>query len=204
MSVSSHPLLGRRPLRTAPAVPVIADHPGLSLALGRLHEGCGSARRSFALWVAAQMQGPVLWVAPDWERDRLNAEGVLRWVDPARLIFVNALRAEDVLWTLEEALRAGAVPLVVGDLTGLPGLTQVRRMHLAAETGGIQGPHVPLGLILTPGQGGAQGVESRWHLAPDHARHPSQWHLTRLRARTAPPATWTISAQHRKLVPRAA
>lgn len=138
------------------------------------------------------MQGPILWIAPGWNRDRLHADGVVDWLDPARLIFVDAIRAEDVLWSLEEALRSGAVRLVVGDLPGLPGLTQVRRLHLAAETGGQSGAHLPLGLILTPDRGGAQGVETRWHLRPDHAAHPGQWHLSRLRARTAPQKEWTL------------
>ena len=171
---------------------VVPDKDELSLTCGRLHEGCGPARRTLALWLAAQMSGPVLWVAPGWNRDRLHADGMLAWVDPARFIFVDALRADDVLWTLEEALRSGAVPFVVGDLPGLPGLTQVRRLHLAAETGGQNGAHLPLGLILTPEMGGAQGVETRWHLQSDHAQHTGQWLLSRLRARTAPPKTWTL------------
>jgi len=170
----------------------LAEKNELSLTCGRLHEVCGPARRTFAVWLAAQMTGPVLWVTPNWNRDRLYADGVAAWVNPARFIFVDALRAEDVLWSLEEALRSGAVPLVVGDLPGLPGLTQVRRMHLAAETGGKTGPHLPLGLILTPDQGGAQGVETRWRLTAEHHKSPNQWELTRLRARTAPEARWTL------------
>lgn len=192
MSLTHHPLLGRRPTRAGPDIALVPEKSEFRLTCGRVHEACGTARRTFALWLAGQTAGPILWIAPTWNRDRLNPEGMLSWVDPGRFIFVNALRAEDVLWAMEEALRSGAVPLVVGDLPGLPGLTQVRRMHLAAETGGKDGPHVPLGLLLTPDQGGAQGVESRWHLAPDHAASQGGWCLQRLRARTAPQAQWRL------------
>ncbi len=179
-------------MRAGPDLALLPNKDELRLTCGRLHEACGPARRTFALWLIAQAAGPVLWVGPAWNRDRLHADGIADWADPGRFVFVDALRAEDVLWSMEEALRSGAAPLVIGDLPGLPGLTQVRRMHLAAQTGGKDGPHIPLGLILTPDQGGAQGVESRWHLAPDHAAHPGQWRLSRVRARTAPQATWTL------------
>ncbi len=56
-----------------------------------------------------------------------------------------------------------------------------------------------LGLILLPGQGGAQGVESRWHLAPAPSRallwsDEDSFTLTRLRARLLPPASWSLHA----------
>jgi protein ImuA len=78
----------------------------------------------------------------------------------------------------------------------------VRRLHLAAEAGAEMARHrgrlPPLGLLLTPGMGGAQGVESRWHLAA----RPSgttlidtreAWALSRLRARMEPPASWHLA-----------
>jgi protein ImuA len=198
MNVSQHPLLGRRPARQAPQVTFVPGRPDLAMICGRVHEGCGPARHTLALWLAAQMQGTVLWILPGWSPSRLHAEGMADWAEPGRFLFVTAQRAEDVLWSMEEALRSGAVPLVVADLPGPPGLTAVRRMHLAAETGTDMAGRAPLGLLLTPDEGGAQGVESRWHLRGDHgSAQLGQWKLSRLRARTAPQATWTIVRQGR-------
>ncbi|MEL7099974.1 MAG: hypothetical protein AAGM84_14205 [Pseudomonadota bacterium] len=189
---TAHALLSRAPARTAPTLPLVPDGP--TLARGRVHEACGGARRSLALWLAAQLQGPVMWIAPGWERAALNPCGLMPFLDPARLILVSPKRPEDLLWSMEEVLRAGTVPLAVADLPGLPSLTQVRRMHLAAQTGAAQAPAPPLGLLLTPGQtGGAPGVESRWRLEQAHAGGTSSWTLDRLRARTAPVKRWTLA-----------
>ncbi|MEL6618401.1 MAG: hypothetical protein AAFY39_09675 [Pseudomonadota bacterium] len=189
-------LLQRAAPDATPCLPLLpgADRHGAGhgLAQGRVHELCGPARHRMALWLAAQAQGPVLWIAPEWGADRLNPCGLMPFVDPARLILVQPKRAEDVLWSMEETLRCGAVALAVADLPGLPALTPVRRMHLAAEAGGRMGGPLPLGLLLTPGVGGAQGVESRWHLAPDHRGQPGAWRLTRLRARMAPEQAWRV------------
>lgn len=182
-------VLKRAPERPAPQL-TLTD--GISLRLGRLHEVCGSARRSFAMWLAAHTKGHVFWVCPPWMPDQLHPDGIARFVAPGRFTFISPHRAEDVLWTLEEVLRAGNVPLVVGDLSGYPALTPVRRMHLAAENGAARSGHPPLGIILTPDHGGASGVESRWHMVPAHTGQRNLWSLTRIRARTAPPKTWEI------------
>jgi len=203
MSVQAHPLLSRRPHRPAPAV-VLGEDATLSLA--RLHEACGTARRSFAMLVATRLLArqkadsnsgntashtPVWWITPAWQADQLHADGVARFLPPGQLTFVRPKRAEDVLWTLEEILRSGTAPLAVADIPGLPSLTAVRRLHLAAETGAEHGV-APLGLILTPGSGGAQGVESRWRCEPDHAADSHGWRLDRLRARMDPPRSWRV------------
>ncbi|MFK7754631.1 MAG: ImuA family protein [Sedimentitalea sp.] len=182
----STPLLTRTSERPRPAFTLQGD---ITLPLARLHEVCGAARRTFALWLAGQMQGPVLWISPGWEPAQLNPDGMMAFVDPARFLYVTPKRGEDILWCCEEALRAGAVPLVVADLPGPPPLTPVRRLHLAAETGAEHGT-APLGLVLTPGDGGAPGVETRWHMAPEHHDTTRQWRLERRRARMQPPQNW--------------
>jgi len=164
---------------------------GIALDYGRTHEVCGPARRSFALWLAAATAGPVLWISPAWEVDQLNPDGMMNFACPSRFLFLHTARQDDLLWATEEALRAGQVPLVVTDLRAPPALKPVRRLHLAAQSGGRHGPQ-PLGLLLTPGTGGAAGIESRWHLAPDHRDQQRRWLLQRLRARTLPPRSWQL------------
>jgi len=129
----------------------------ISLAPARVHEACGAARHSFALILAAALRGPVMWIAPAWLPHRLHAEGIVRLVDPARFLFVTPKREDDVLWSMEEALRSGAVPLAVADLGAAPDLTASRRLQLAAGTGGGRG------LCLIPeGRLAANAAETRW------------------------------------------
>jgi len=182
-------------LARIPHRPALSIAGPLALAPGRLHEGCGPARHTWAMLVAGALSGPVLWIAPAWGTDRPDPCGVVPWAEPGRLIFVTPDHRPDLLWCMEEALRSGAVPLVVADLPAPPGLTPVRRLHLAAEEGGTRAARPPLGLILTPGEGGAPGIESRWHMAPAHLAETDRWHLARRRHRSAPPAAWHLSGR---------
>jgi protein ImuA len=178
-------------LLSRPSGPVVQLHPEVALVRARVHEGCGPARRSFALWLAARMAGPVMWISPDWEPDQPNPDGIAGLIDPGRLLFVRPRRTVDLLWCTEEALRSGAVALVVADLPAVPALTPVRRLLLAAGASGA----APLGVLLTPGDGGARGVESRWHLAPAHEPGIRAWRLQRRRARTLPPRAWRVEPE---------
>ncbi|MXQ06326.1 hypothetical protein GQ651_00560 [Alphaproteobacteria bacterium GH1-50] len=195
-STAAH-LLSRQSHRPDRARVAFLDDLGLDRA--RAHELCGSARRTLAVQIAGRLTGPVLWIRPAWEPGRLNPDGMLALADPSRFLFVTPKRAEDVLWSAEEALRAGAVPLVVADLPGPPGLTAIRRLHLAAETGAERGT-APLGLVLTPGKGGAPGVESRWSFVARHGGDGREaWQLERRRARTEPEKSWLVRRGDRGL-----
>jgi protein ImuA len=206
---TSGPIPGQNPI----AAPI-------RLAPGRVHEATGSARTTFAVAVAGALPGtgpgvgPVIWIRPAWAPDRLHPDGMRPFADPGRFLFVDASRDADLLWCMEEALRSGQAPLVVADLPAVPGLTSVRRLTLAAEAGteaGSSGRRPPTGLILTPGAGGAPGVETRWRMdtahgpdaggpagspadgsGPDAGRQIA-WRVERLRARMAPPAAFRVA-----------
>lgn len=195
MTIPLNPtLLTRAPQRDRPALMLTGD---IRLTLARLHEACGPARRSFAIWLAGAVQrqgpGPVIWIAPRHLPDRPNPDGIAGLARPEGFLHLSPQRPEDLLWCMEESLRSGAAPLVVADLPGPPALTPVRRLHLAAETGAAEGVFAPIGLILTPDMGGAPGVETRWHMAPAHAPDRQGWTLRRLRARQAPPRDWHLA-----------
>ncbi len=197
-------LLTRHHHHAAPGQPLIGP---LSLRRARVHEAHGPARHTLALMLARAMQGPLFWVAPGWLPERLYPGGLMALgVNPGRITFVHAGSATDILWSLEEILRSGAVALVVGDLPGAPGLVAMRRLQLAAEAGSGNGAgnraggQPPLGLVLTP-EGGAAGAESRWKMAPAHEPGRTAWRLIRERARAAPPATWRVTPEEGRTAP---
>lgn len=175
----------------------------LTLAPGRAHEFCGSARRVLAAWAMGRDMAPgasALWVRLRHNPDRLYPHGLARWAPPGELMLADATRMTEALSCAEDALRSGACAWVVLDLPEPVALTPLRRLHLAAEDGSARRAGGGLrALVLTPGDGGTPGVETRWHLAPCPARNPSAaepvgaaWQLSRRRARMTPPACWHV------------
>ncbi len=202
-------LLARLEKPAIPASPPLCPAPPLALARGRVHELTGPARRTLAALLAgaAQAEGPVLWLRAAWRSERLCPQGLRGLADPGALITLNCPRAGDVLWCMEEALRAGCVALVVAEISVPPDLRQLRRLHLAAAEGvarnrnGMRndgrssvGPTLaPLGLLLDDDRADSQmaGVESRWSLHPLPA-DTAVWRLERRHARAQPPAQWWL------------
>ena len=132
-----------------------------ALATARVHEAVGPGRLAFAVALAGQMQGPVLWIRDARQREGLYPPGIAAFLDPARLILVHPTGPVAVLQSAEEALRDGAAPLVVAELRTAPDLTASRRLQLAAGTGGGRG------LCLIPeGQLCNNAAETRWMCLP--------------------------------------
>ncbi|MEO1468533.1 MAG: hypothetical protein AAFV86_05725 [Pseudomonadota bacterium] len=163
-----------------------------ALAPGRVHEATGPGRRAFAAALAGaaggtgeaggpggtgeaggpggtgEAGGPggtVLWILDARLAETFCPAGLAPLLDPARLVLARPSGLIAALQVAEEALRSGAVPLVVAELEAAPDLTQSRRLQLAAGTGGGRG------LCLVPEHRLAtNAAETRWHCSP--VAHP--------------------------------
>lgn len=125
----------------------------------RVHEACGPGASSFAAVCCVGVNG-VLWVREAWQSDVLNPVGLSAFFDPARLLMARTKDQTDSLAVAEEALRDGALPLVVVEITRPLDLREGRRLQLAAKAGNTTG------LCLIPEGMGSNAAETRWHCAP--------------------------------------
>ena len=186
-------ILKRKSYTPEKGIPLIGD---LTLAPNRVHEFCGPARRRLAVMLASEMSGPIFWISNHWETDRIYPPALLPHVDPGRITFVRPKRPIEILWAMEEVLRSGVAPLCVAELAEPPALTPVRRLNLAATQAHETWRCYHLGVLLIPGDGGAQGTESRWYMRPDHGVERTAWSLERRRARMSAPKTWAVEWAH--------
>ena len=171
--------------------------PQASLAWNHVHECKGPSKIVFALWLAQKVKGIILWIDEAHNQQTLNPDGIYPYVNPAKFLFANIRRKEDILWCAEEAMRYAACPLIIVNISSFnPGLTSIRRINLA---GGKTKENVMVVLLKSEEYEGVQGVETRWHMAPIHddINLNRKWRLERLRARMAPPKFWSVSHHHK-------
>jgi protein ImuA len=144
--------------------------------------------------------GVVLWCLPrpDLYGPGLAAHGL----DPRRVVLVRASRGAEILWAMEEGLRAPGIAAVVGEVGSLP-MVASRRLQLAAERSGITA------FLLRRWRDGGQAAReralpnaavTRWRIATLPSRplrdepgvgHP-RWHIELLRCRGGEPACWEM------------
>jgi protein ImuA len=146
--------------------------------------------------------GVVLWCLPrpDLYGPGLAAHGL----DPGRVVLVRASRDAEILWAMEEGLRASGMVAVVGEVGLLP-MVASRRLQLAAERSGITA------FLLRRWREGGQATRERalpnaavtcWRIAALPSR-PSRgepgvgrlrWRVELLRCRGGEPASWEMPA----------
>src|SRR6202022_2857763 len=186
--------------------------PSGGLARGALHEILGASgdeedgalAAAFAAGIvgrlAATGDGLVLWCLPrpDLYGPGLAAHGL----DPERLVLVRAPRDDEILWAMEEGLRAPGIAAVVGEVGALPAVAS-RRLQLAAERSGI------IALLLRRWRDGGQAAPeralpnaavTRWRVAALPSQPPREepgvgrprWRVELLRCRGGEPACWEV------------
>jgi protein ImuA len=197
------------------------------LALGALHEifGAGpdeedgAAAAGFAAGIAGRIGA---FAADSLQKQQKMAGGLVLWclkhrdlygpglaehgLDPARIALVRAPRDADLLWALEEGLRAadslGGIAAVIGEIGRLP-MVAGRRLQLAAERAGI--PALVLRRWRTGAEAETERVRpsaavTRWRIAPlpslPDTDEPGigrpRWRVELLRCRGGEPAVWIM------------
>lgn len=132
----------------------------LPLRPARVHEVCGPGATGFAAVACGQGKGSLLWLREDWQAGTLDPLGLAEFCNPARVLIARTKDQADTLAVAEEALRDGAVGLVVIEITRPLDLRQGRRLQLAAKAG------QSTGLCLIPEGAGSPASETRWHCTP--------------------------------------
>lgn len=145
-----HEVEGVSPYETTPTATAT------SFAAWLLHR-CGQERRQ---------SRPVLWIRRRGGRfdSRLYAPGLAPFLDPTRLLLIEPDSEEQVLWSLEEGLRSGALAGVLGEVKNAD-LTATRRLQLAAEASAT-----PALLLRLPGALRTSAALTRWQVSAAPAR----------------------------------
>ena len=128
-----------------------------------------AARASFqAQGTASGHEGLIVWCQQGWgsyDLGELYGPGLAAFgIDPTRLLLVNPAREPDMLWALEECVRAGVFTAVVGEIPATSrhfNLRASRRLHLGAED-------TDTPLILLRGHGNSlspSAALTRWRVA---------------------------------------
>ncbi len=152
-----------------------------------------------------QERRPLLWCrldAHEREHGRLYGHGLERLGLPRhRFVTISMKKPVQLLWTMEEALKSGAVAAVLGDAEAAHAdLTVTRRLSLAAAAG-------KCAAILTFAKPDASATAShtRWTAAPMPSASPAHdaaapgapcWSIELTRVRGGRPGAWILEWHH--------
>ncbi len=217
----SHPLLEKPHARSRPwtlgLAEIDAHLAAQGLARAGLHDirpaayGDMPAAMGFALALALRRladpteRRPLLWcrlAREEREYGRLYGHGLeALGLARSRFVTVTLRKPVHLLWTAEEALKSGALALVLADADPKQAdLTATRRLALAAAAGKAAGL-----LVFARPHGGATASHTRWAAAAVRSRSPPYdaeapgaplWTVQLIRARGGRPGAWTVEWQH--------
>ena len=192
----------RRSARTisiADAVDRALPHGGLSA--GCIHEVKGTSLANaiaFSAILSSRLagdEGDVLYIASDRS---LHPLGLLPFgVKLNHFLQVSTRTAQDLAWTVMEALRCPQISSVIASINGLD-LTESRRLQLAAEANGTTGfffGHTASDPIAAP--------ITRWKISsiakPGQRFDEPAWAIDLLYCRGGRPGNWTLQWTGQKL-----
>jgi protein ImuA len=209
---------GARAAAWGMGLPDLDSHlPAQGLARGGLHDvsprahGDQPAAMGFALALALrrladpQERRPLLWCrlgTQEREHGRLYGHGLERLGLPRhRFVTITLKKPASLLWTMEEALKSGAVAAVLGDADAAhAGLTVTRRLSLAAAAGKSAAI-----LTFARPEAAATASHTRWtaaavsSLSPPHDAQglgPPCWSIELTRVRGGRPGAWILEWHH--------
>lgn len=130
------------------------------LRVGRVHEVCGPGSFVFSAVQISRQTQSCIWVREAWQSDQPSPNGIAGYADPSNLLIALGHTHADVLAVTEEALRFGAVGMVIAEASQPITLKAGRRLQLAAEAGKSTGI-----IIISDGMG-SNAAETRWRCSP--------------------------------------
>ena len=176
--------------------------PGCTFPLGAVHEFIGekwedtTAAMGFISGLLSSLMrsgSATLWIGADLAvfPTALTSFGI----DPGKIIFIELKKENELLWTIEEALKCESLAAVVGCVRGLS-FTASRRLQLAVEKSRVTG------FILRPGleKLNTTSCITRWKIsslpgyAPDGLPGVGfpRWNVELLKVRNGRPGNWQI------------
>ncbi|MFN4142715.1 ImuA family protein [Aestuariivirga sp.] len=197
--------------------PIDRHLPAQGLQRSGLHDvsprahGDQPAAMGFALALALRRladpeeRRPLLWcrlAAHEREHGRLYGHGLARLGLPRhRFVTATLRKPASLLWTMEEALKSGAVAAVIGDADAAHAdLTVTRRLSLAAKAGKCAAI-----LTFARAEPAATASHTRWtagtvpSVSPPHdAQAPGLpcWSIELTRVRGGRPGAWILEWHH--------
>lgn len=129
---------------------------GQLIELLQAGEGRGELRLIWPLLRSAAPERPVFWIDPPHHPYALAL--LQAGIRPEAQQLVRTHSIKERLWALEQALKSGCAPLVLGWLGGQVSTAALRRLQLAAQSGG------GLGLIMRPDSVQSQSSPAAYRL----------------------------------------